>query len=154
MKKFIIGSLFALATLTYQQANSQVRLSLGVNLGSQPNWGPSGYDHVDYYYLPDIESYYYVPTKQFVYLSGNRWVFSSSLPSRYRNYDLYSGYKVVVNQPNAYRYYNTHRTQYSQYRGNHSQVVIRGNNNNRNDRNDRNRYNNNNRRNNRDRRHY
>jgi hypothetical protein len=48
---------------------AQVRVN--INIGSQPVWGPVGYDHVDYYYLPDIETYYYVPTRQFVYF--NKW---------------------------------------------------------------------------------
>jgi hypothetical protein len=50
-------------------ASAQVRVN--INIGSQPVWGPVGYDHVDYYYLPDIETYYYVPTRQFVYF--NKW---------------------------------------------------------------------------------
>ena len=30
-------------------------------------WGPGGYDHVDYYYMPDIDAFYKVPTRQFYY---------------------------------------------------------------------------------------
>jgi hypothetical protein len=102
---------------------------VNVNIGSQPVWGPVGYDHVDYYYLPDIESYYYVPTRQFVYFDNGRWIFSASLPYRYRNYDLNRGYKVVVNEPNAYRDFSLHRAEYSRYRNyGGRQVIIRNSN--------------------------
>jgi hypothetical protein len=108
-------------------ASAQVRVN--INIGSQPVWGPVGYDHVDYYYLPDIETYYYVPTRQFVYFNNGRWIYSSSLPYRYRNYDFNSGYKVVINQPGAYRNYSVHRAQYSRYRNyGGRQMIIRNSN--------------------------
>ena len=125
MKKLIICAVMFLSVGFFKDASAQVRLNVNFNIGSQPVWGPVGYDYVEYYYLPDIETYYYVPTRQFVYLSGDRWVYSYSLPPRYRGYDLYSGYKVVVNRPRAYRYFNEDRARYSSYRGNRSQVIIR-----------------------------
>ncbi len=125
MKKIILCSAILFSALTYtSNASAQVRFNLNVNIGSQPEWGPVGYDHVDYYYLPDIEAYYYVPTRQFIYQSRGNWVYSYNLPPAYRSYNLYSGYKVVVNQPTPYRYFSTHRTQYSRYRGNRGQTVI------------------------------
>lgn len=128
MKKIIICAAVFLSLGAAKEASAQIRFNVNFNINSQPVWGPTGYDYVEYYYLPDIESYYYVPTHQFVYMSGNRWVFSASLPPRYRGYDLYNGYKVVVNRPNAYRYFNQDRVRYSGYRGNHSQSVIRNSN--------------------------
>jgi hypothetical protein len=125
MKKFIISAMLILSLAFVKNATAQVRLNVTINIGSQPSWGPVGYDYVEYYYLPDIQAYYYVPTRQFIYLSGSNWVFSYSLPSRYRTYNLYTGYKVVVNQPNAYHYFNTHKVRYAGYRGNHSQSIIR-----------------------------
>lgn len=126
MKKLITGAALFFSVLTFQQANSQVNVN--INIGSQPVWGPTGYDHVDYYYLPDIETYYYVPTRQFIYLSNGNWVFASGLPPAYRTYDLYSGYKVVINQPKAYQYFTTHKIKYKGYKGNRSQVIIRNSN--------------------------
>jgi len=125
MKKAIICAALFLSATFFKDAAAQVRLNVNFNIGSQPVWGPVGYDYAEYYYLPDIETYYYVPTRQFIYLSGDRWVFSYSLPSRYRGYDLYSGYKVVVNRPRAYKYFNDDRVRYRSYRGNRSQVIIR-----------------------------
>jgi hypothetical protein len=128
MKKLIVCAALIVSAFLSKDASAQVRVNVNFNIGAQPVWGPVGYDYVEYYYLPDIESYYYVPTRQFVYMSGGRWIFSYNLPSRYRSYDLYSGYKVVVNRPRAYRYFNDDRVRYQSYRGNRSQVVIRNSN--------------------------
>jgi hypothetical protein len=101
-------------------------VNVSVNIGAQPLWGPAGYDVVEYYYLPDLQTYYYVPSRQFVYLNGSNWVFARSLPARYRGYDLYSGYKVVINEPKPYLHFNTHKVKYANYKGaKGKQVVIR-----------------------------
>ena len=125
MKKLIVGAVMLLSVAAFQNAEAQVRVNVNVNIGSQPVWGPVGYDYVDYYYLPDIEAYYYVPTRQFIYLSGGNWVFAYGLPPAYRTYNLYSGYKVVVNRPKAYLYHNTYKVKYQGFRGNRSQAIIR-----------------------------
>jgi len=44
-------------------------------------------------------------------------MFSAHLPPAYRHYELYSGYKVVINEPRAYRYYSRHKVKYAGYRG-------------------------------------
>ena len=124
MKKIILCAAIFLTAAILKPADAQIRLN--VNIGSQPAWGPVGYDHVDYYYLPDMNMYYYVPSQQFVYLSNDRWIFSVNRPVQYRNYDLYSGYKVVVNEPSAYLLYKEHQVKYSGYKGNRGgQVIIR-----------------------------
>ncbi len=118
MKKIILSlSLFLFASGFINNLKAQVNIGVNINIGSQPDWGPRGYDYVEYYYLPDIESYYYVPRGQFVYLSGGNWVFSAHLPPAHRHYDLYRGYKVVVNEPRAYRYYGRHKIKYAKYKG-------------------------------------
>ncbi len=114
-KTFLFFALFCLAFSSSNGVKAQV--SVNININSQPNWGPRGYDYVEYYYLPDIEAYYYVPRQQFVYISGGNWVFSAHLPARYRNYDLYRGYKVVVNEPRAYHHYHHHKVKYKKYKG-------------------------------------
>lgn len=127
MKKLLLIAAIGFASLAAAPAKAQV--SLSINIGSQPQWGPTGYNHVDYYYLPEVESYYYVPTRQFVYLSGNRWIHARNLPSRYRNYDLYRGRKVVINNsPRPWMRHDTYRTQYvsNNYYGRPSRVVNRG----------------------------
>jgi hypothetical protein len=104
---------------------AQLSISLGFNVERQPVWGPTGYDHVEYYYLPDIEVYYNVPQHMFFYNERGRWISRSSLPPRYRGYDLYNSYKVVLNEPTPYRNHNMYREKYSSYRGRHDQGAIR-----------------------------
>ena len=120
MKKLILVVLVASAAAIYQPAKAQV--SLQINIGSQPNWGPRGYNHVDYYYLPEVESYYYVPTHQFIYLERNKWVHHNSLPARYHNYNLYQGRKVVINRPHPYLQHQVYQSNYSRPTVRHNEV--------------------------------
>jgi hypothetical protein len=122
MKKQILVLAVLFSCLSFG-VNAQVRVS--INLNTQPVWGPVGYDRVDYYYIPDIESYYSVSSAQYTYYSRGRWVTSRNLPPRYSNYDLYHGYKVVVNEPSPWMHHDRYRNEYSQYRGRHDQQVIR-----------------------------
>jgi len=94
-------------------------------IDSQPIWGPTGYDHVEYYYLPDIEVYYNVPQHRFICWDGVRWISRSSLPSRYRGYDLYTSYKVVVNEREPYRNNQMYKEKYSSNRDRQVQQPIR-----------------------------
>jgi len=127
MKKAILIFLIAAGCLIQRSATAQV--SVNINIGAQPVWGPVGYDYVEYYYMPDIEVYYYVPSHQFIYLSNGRWIFAASLPYRYRSYNIYSGYKVVLNEPRPYLHFTTHKVKYAKYKGNNGrQVIIRNSN--------------------------
>lgn len=124
MKKILLAASVLVGVLFFGKAESQINIS--INIGSQPAWGPSGYNHVDYYYLPDINSYYNVNTAQFIYLQGNKWRYAKRLPNRYRHYDVYNSYKVVVNRPNPYQNNRLDVSNYSQYKGRHnSQPILR-----------------------------
>ena len=121
LKLFVFGMMLLLA------GSVQGQLSVRVNIGTPPAWGPAGYSDVRYYYLPDVESYYDVRNSMFIYYSGNRWIHSRYLPGRYRNYDLYGGYKVVMNDyrgERPYDHFREYRTKYARgYRG-HAQRNI------------------------------
>jgi len=112
MKKLILMFAIAILAGTSQIANAQV--SLNINIGLQPNWGPRGYDYVEYYYLPEIHTYYHVPTKRYVYLERNHWVHTKRLPKMYRHYNLYNGRKVVINKPKPYLRHQVYSTRYVQ----------------------------------------
>lgn len=124
MKKIIIAAAILVSGLAYNN-KAEAQVGLSINIGSQPDWGPVGYDHADYYYMPDIDTYYDVPAHQYVFLDNNRWTRSASLPARYRNYDVYNNYKVVINERNPWERNNVYRTRYANYKGRHDQVVIR-----------------------------
>jgi hypothetical protein len=126
MKKILLfGAVILIGCLSFKSANAQLHVNVGINIGSQPEWGPVGYDRADYYYMPDIDAYYDVNAHQYVYSSNNVWIHSASLPPRYRNYDVYRGYKVVVNERTPWVHNDVYRTKYSPYRGQHNQSVIR-----------------------------
>lgn len=125
MKKLIFASALVLSSLLFKTADAQLKINFNLNIGSQPDWGPVGYDHVEYYYMPDIDAYYYVPGHQYIYLQNNAWIRTTTLPARYRNYDVYNGYKVVINQPEPWRNQAAIRAKYARYKGQHNQVIIR-----------------------------
>lgn len=113
-----IGLIFA--------SEMQAQISVNLNVGTPPLWGPAGYSDVRYYYLPDVEAYYDVNTSRFIYFSGNTWVHRRYLPKQYRNYDLYNGYKVVMTdyRGNApYTYYKQHKVKYAKgYKGSYQKT--------------------------------
>ena len=124
MKKI---KLIAFLTALLIASSMQGQISVSLNIGNPPQWGPVGYAEARNYYLPDVEAYYDIQSSRFIYLSGGTWVHRTYLPTRYRNYDLYNGYKVVMtdyrgHQP--YSYYKQHRVKYAKgYRG-HEQRSI------------------------------
>lgn len=122
---------FGFIFLMFSSVEAQV--SVNVQIGSPPSWGPSGYKNVNYYYLPDVQAYYDIRASQFIYLSSGKWYKSSHLPKQYRNYDLYKGYKVVLtdyrgNRP--FMYFNDHKAKYHKgYKGKPQKLIGQGNNN-------------------------
>jgi len=88
---------------------TQAQVSVHLNIGTPPPWGPVGYSDVRYYYLPYVDAYYDVQTSMFIYFEGRSWVRRSYLPSRYKNYDLYDGYKVVMKDYHGNAPYYKHR---------------------------------------------
>lgn len=92
------------------------QLSVSINIGAPPQWGPVGFTEVRYYYLPAIEVYYDIQTSMYIYYSRGAWVHRHDLPRRYRNYDLYHGYKVVMHDyggDTPYVYFKEHKVKYN-----------------------------------------
>lgn len=126
MKKILsIVALTATILLTSNNANAQ-NISFSINIGSQPAWGPTGYDYVDYYYFPDFNGYYDINNGMFVYFDRGRWITARYLPAIYRHFDLYNIYKVALNVHKPWLYNNRHVSYYSRYKNYRGhQVVIR-----------------------------
>jgi len=123
MKKIIL--LFALATGVFLANTADAQVSVSINVGAQPIWGPTGYDYVDYYYFPDIGVYYYVPQHQYIYMDGGNWITASDLPNRYASFNLYTAHKVVMNEPKPYLHHETNQSKYASYKGQNDQHPIR-----------------------------
>ena len=105
-----------IGTLLVLSGAATAQVSVSVNIGSPPMWGPVGYTEVRYYYLPAVEAYYDIESSMFIYYSSGTWVHRTYLPSRYRNYDLYSGYKVVMTDyrgDTPYTNYAEYKTKYA-----------------------------------------
>ena len=95
--------------------NTQAQVSVNVNLGTPPVWAPADRVETQYYYLPEIDTYYDVPSERFIYISNGRWIRSTVLPVRYRGYNLNSGRVVYLtdyrgNSP--YVYHKKHKVKY------------------------------------------
>ena len=128
MKRLILLSMIVSGMIVSEKSDAQVRVGINVNIGAQPAWGPAGYDHVDYYYMPDIDVYYNVPQRQYIYMDAGRWIYSPALPMRCRNFDIYRGYKVVVNEPRPFMRNDFYREKYRGFRGAYGrQVILRDN---------------------------
>ena len=104
---FAIGLFFA--------SETQAQISVNLNIGTPPKWGPPVQSGVQYYYLPDVDAYYDIQSSRFIYYSGNTWVHRTTLPKHYRSYDLYKGNKIILTDYHGktpYVYYKQHKVKY------------------------------------------
>ncbi|MBS4044608.1 MAG: hypothetical protein KGZ59_12450 [Chitinophagaceae bacterium] len=121
-----IFKLFLIFMLILGSNNSTTaQLKVNVNINVLPDWGPAGYDEVEYYYMPEYEIYYYTPKKQYVYFNGSSWIFVNTLPNRYANINLYSTYKVVINEPRPYLKHRMYKVKYEGYKNGHYKQKLR-----------------------------
>jgi len=118
--KLILLSVVMFFAYTTVQAQIQVRFNIGV----QPQWAPAEYQ-TDYYYLPDVEAYYDVQNSMFIYYEGSSWIRRSYLPVRYRNYDLYHGYKVSMRDYHGNTPYYNHRVYRERYSNGRNRIAQR-----------------------------
>ena len=106
--KIVSTTILLLATLT-------LTAQVNINIGSPPVWAREAPAATQYYYLPDIETYYDVPSKRYIYLRNGVWTRSVSLPYQYRSYNLYNGRTIFLTDyrgKSPYRNYNQHRIKY------------------------------------------
>jgi hypothetical protein len=98
MKKSILfRKLFVLAILLAVGFGPTVFTQAQAQQYPNPEWAPAYYSGVRYYYMPDIEVYYDLSNRDFVYLENGQWMFSNYLPPAYNGYDLYTGYVISLN---------------------------------------------------------
>ncbi|WNM18343.1 hypothetical protein [Flavobacterium capsici] len=109
LKIFIATMLLVMTTQTKAQ------VSVSINIGTPPVWAPAAPVNVNYYYLPEIETYYDVSARHYIFLNNGVWVRSRALPAYYSGYDLnhcspvyLTGYRG--NEP--YMYYKQHKVKY------------------------------------------
>jgi hypothetical protein len=90
LPKFLLA---AIALIAFNTTNAQAQTSTTVTF---PDWGVAGADNARYYYIPDIETYYDIRSGNYVYMNDGKWMRTKVLPTVYKDYDLYDGYKVVL----------------------------------------------------------
>src|SRR5476651_2496364 len=114
MKKLLLPIALLACIFSSNIAGAQLRVGLGlnVNIGARPSWGVPGNYAGNFYYMPEIDSYYDIANRQFIYDEDGNWVYADNLPYYYRDYDLNRGYKVVVNEPRPYLHADFYRQQY------------------------------------------
>lgn len=109
--------LIAITLIASGSTKAQVSVGLSVNIGSPPAWAPPPPVHTEvrYYYLPEIETYYDVSTRHYIYMDNGRWARHAYLPVAYREYNLYRGPKVVVENyygGTPYTYYKPYKVKH------------------------------------------
>lgn len=118
-----------LGIVLFLGVESKAQVSVNVNLGV-PTWGPRVTTE-EYYYLPDVNSYYDIRERQFIYYSNGGWIRASQLAPRYRSYNLNGGNIVVLHDYHGhspYTYYKSHKVKYG--KGNSGKYYSKGNNDN------------------------
>lgn len=90
------------------------RVEIGVNI-DLPGWAPyyNNANLVRYYYLPDIECYYDLRNREFIYMEDGEWMFGRTLPRAYAWFDLNTCFVVALDarvyQPwRHFHYYVAH----------------------------------------------
>lgn len=130
MKKLAILSAIALSGFIFDTANAQIRIHLGFNFSPRPVvYEPAPvfeqeevyqeqqpvYDDADddYYYLPDVDSYYDVTQQCYFYNDGNNWISSAYLPGAYRDYDWRDARRFEVRTSRPYMHADFYRSRYN-----------------------------------------
>ena len=124
MKRLLlITVLFIGGLIAPKTADAQIQVR--VNIGVQPIWGPVGFEYVEYYYIPEIDVYYHVPTREFIYYKNGRWIARRTLPAMYRHFDFYRTRVVVVNEYRPFLRHHEIKRRYSNYRDFRPYITIR-----------------------------
>lgn len=127
--KLILLSIFFITSST------QAQVSVNVNLGTPPVWAPVSKVQSQYYYLPDVDAYYDVPSEQFIYVKNGVWIRSRALPARYNTYNLKKGRVIFLTDykgKSPYVYHKKHKVKYhtTTYVSKNRKVVVVNNKNN------------------------
>lgn len=125
MKRMVLFASLVLLMGVSNVANAQ-NANISVNINKQPSWGPEGYETANFYFFPDLNVYFDVNSSLFYYQSGSNWISNRYLPNKYSKYDLYSLYKIVINDDSQpWSNHKNYKSKYSGYKGNKTQTSIR-----------------------------
>ncbi|MES2371563.1 MAG: hypothetical protein V4557_03220 [Bacteroidota bacterium] len=75
----------------------------------------TGYTVGNYYYYPEIDTWYDIYSRRFVYFENGRWVYSDAVSGKNRYYDIANAYKVQVTEKKPYMHAAAYRELYADY---------------------------------------
>ena len=105
-----------LGLMLFMSIAAVAQISVNLNLGKPPVWAPAEKVETQYYYLPDIDTYYDVPSSRFIYNKNGSWVRSAVLPAQYKNYNLKGGNVVFLTDyrgRSPYAFHKNHKMKYA-----------------------------------------
>ena len=108
LKLIVLGICLSVSSI------SQAQVSVNVSVPKPPVWGPVVTTQ-QYYYLPEIESYYDIRQSQFITQNNGSWVRTKTLPSRFKTYNLNNGQVVILDDyrgKSPYANYKNHKVKY------------------------------------------
>jgi hypothetical protein len=118
LTKSVTVAVVILSVTIFTGCNTYRQSASGFQSGYEnPQWAPSYYDGARYYYLPDIECYYDIYSREFIFLNNAQWIYSPYIPSVYYDFNLNNSFVVIVNS-NIYQpwmhhqYYVSHFPRY------------------------------------------
>lgn len=107
--------LLIIAIMLATISTTQAQVSVNINLGTPPVWAPADRVETQYYYLPEIDSYYDVPSERFIYYNNGTWTRSTALPARYQGYNLRSGKVIYLTDYRGKSPYVNHKSHKVKY---------------------------------------
>lgn len=89
MKKvFLLVLLFIIYTSSAQTVS---------DVNSSPNVDSKSKTEIRYYYFPNIEAYFDLQEKVYLYKDNGEWTEAEELPKNYGGYSLYNKARVIIN---------------------------------------------------------
>ena len=81
-----------------------------------------------YYYLPEIESYYDIRNKKYIYARDGKWFTATNLPAKHKAYHFGKSRKIALTDKSApYKNFGKHKSTFFNSITAHKRVVRPGN---------------------------
>ncbi|MBS7563142.1 hypothetical protein KHS38_01880 [Mucilaginibacter sp. Bleaf8] len=114
MRKLFVTMILAAGSLMYKNAEAQVGVSVGFNIGpvSVQLHKPAAVVYDDFYYMPDVEAYYSVPENVYYYMDGDEWISAPCLPGAYRDYNWRNVRHYEVRAERPFRNHDYYRSRF------------------------------------------
>ncbi|MBC6991604.1 hypothetical protein [Hymenobacter sp. BT491] len=113
MKLFSKSAVVLLLGLLLAGVAAPAQAQVSINIQT-PGWGPPVRSNAQYYYIPEIDAYYDLYDRSYVFFDGVNWLRSYQLPVAYQGYDPYQFHPVVIDYIGAqpWGYIRDHRLRY------------------------------------------